>query len=166
MVKDVSGYLLEHRVLGICVAGALVSIVMGLIMTFVGVVLRTAPCVLFLVSVLVFPVLLINRWIRERILLNPAVLRWLIVVAVAVIGVTLLYLLLKLTGMLPERNFAYRELAGRNIDISHIRPLRNSVELIWILSAIYMCVTVISLMMYGCGVAYRNWRGTGSAVGR
>lgn len=156
IINTISSYLISRPVYGIIVAGIILAILLGLIGDLAWDVIWFLIIPPLLLMVLFFPLILVNKKIREW-LLSPLILKWTGMISISAIIASLLFIALTKNSFLPGTDITYLarpDRSHRNF-YSPTHPYDSMIE-IWGLTFLYITEIVGAIILYWIGWCIRS----------
>lgn len=148
-----SAYFREHPFLGVIIAGLLLSIPVGIILSVLWQLLWFMAIIPFMGVVCSFPFLLAIGKFRNKCFLNPGFLKWSSIISLSAVIASLLFIGLIETNLLPleDSTVLMRIRGGLNIATHPFDSLKD----IWSSSMVLSCEIVLSLLFVALGKIFR-----------
>lgn len=150
---NVARYLIQHPAVAIPTVGVLLSVAFIIVLD----ILKEVAIIpgMFVCFFLCFrlPFYIGSKQMREKCLRTPALLKWLVMIAIAFAGSLILFIIFTNAGMLPGTERPYIEKA-HGLDVNETHPY-GSVKDILLVGIIFLVEIVISWILYPVGVLNR-----------
>lgn len=149
---NISVYLRDHPIMAIISVGLLLSIPFALCVSLMWEIIWFLSIIPTLGIIILFPFLLINKRCREKWILSPCILKWLIMFVIACCISTLLFIALTNVGVLPNTDITYLARPDR-FHPNFYCPTHpfDSVKEIWSPLLFFVVGIVIALGVFGLG---------------
>ena len=141
-VERISKYMKNRPMSAILFIGFLTAIPVGIISSVAWEIFGFISLYLYLILLGVFPVFLICKYQREHLLLSPLWIKWSIMISIAAIIASLLFIMLTICHILPIAEVSYY-----NIRRGVLTHPYDSMKEIWQGSIIFCGEIVIALML-------------------
>lgn len=154
--EHISAYLIQHPISAIIFTGILLAIPTGLI----GVVLLEIMWIMFIfpfvVLIIAFPIILVDKRFREKKLLSIVWIKWSLLISISAITASLLFIILADCNLLPGTDITYIARPSRSHPEFHssTHPY-DSMKEIWLLPLFLIGEIVIALLIYFGGIMGR-----------
>lgn len=152
LTEQISQYLIEHRVTAIVLTGILLAIPIGIIGAVLWETMPSSSIFPFMGMMIIFPIILVNKHFREKILLSTFWVKYSLMIAISSIAASLIFIILTNCEMLPGTNITYIARLGRtrggNCFPTH--PY-DSIKDIWDETLSFIVEIPLSLMLFWIG---------------
>lgn len=156
IMNNLSDFLIRQPTMAVILTGFIWAIILGLWLDVMWEVIYLGALLPALAFMVLFPIILTNREIREKFLLNPMALKWWIMFVVAAIGASVLFIVLTNNDLLPGTDITFRSRPDRmHHDFFIARHPYDSMSSIWGSTTFYMAEIGIALIMLLFGNIYR-----------
>ncbi len=152
ILEHISVYLKRHRILAIVFTGVVLAIPIGIIGAVSWEIIWFLSIFPFMGLMVAFPIILVNKRFREKLLLSPFWLKWSSLVSISSITASLLFIILTNCDLLVGTNITYLARPDR-LHRGFYSPTHpyDSMKEIWFMSLFFIGEIVISLMLYSLG---------------
>ena len=162
LTNKISSFLAAHRVLAIIVAGILLAIPFGIIAALLWELLWFMSIIPMGAMVIAFPFILVNRRFREKCLLTPSAIKWLVMIPISAIVGSLFFIILTDCGLLPQCTTHYLTIVRESDSGSYFyypsHPY-DSMKEIWLYPFVFATEIIVALILYGLGMLRRYFQG-------
>lgn len=154
--EHISVYLIRHKILAIVFTGVLLAIPIGIIGAVSWEIICFLSMLPFMGFMVAFPIILVNKRIREKLLLSPFWIKWSLFISISSITASLLFIILADCNLLTGTDITYLARPDR-LHRGFYSPTHpyDSMKEIWFLPLFFIGEIVISLMLYLLGVLNR-----------
>lgn len=144
-------FLKGHPIFGIIVGGILWAILLGLSGIVSFEIINLLAIIPFLVIFLFFPLVLVYRKIREKLILSPIILKWTVMIAISAIIASALFIILTNCGILKGTDITYWDRPNRiHRDYPLTHPYDSMMD-IWGMPILFMAEILISIVLFYFG---------------
>lgn len=156
ILEHISVYLIRHKILAIVFTGVVLAIPIGIIGAVSWEIIWFLSIFPFMGLMVAFPIILVNKRFRERLLLSPLWLKWNLLVSISSITASVLFIILTDCNLLTGTDITYLARPGR-LHQGFYSPTHpyDSMKEIWFMPLFFIGEIVISLMLYSLGILNR-----------
>lgn len=165
LIDKLSNNLRKHPIVAIISCGLLLSILIGLCISLLWELMWFMAILPFFVISILFPCILANKKVRERLLLSTGVLKWLIIIDMACCISSFLFIVLTNAGILPNTDTTYLERPGRLHHTYYFpsHPYDSMIE-IWSPCLFFIAEIILPIGLYFVGKLNNHLRIKLSAI--
>lgn len=154
--EHISVCLIRHKILAIVFTGVLLAIPIGIIGAVSWEIIWFLSMLPFMGLMVAFPIILVNKRFREKLLLSQFWIKWSLFISISSITASLLFIILTACNLLTGTditNLAHPDRLHQGFYFQ-THPY-DSIKEIWFLPLFFIGEIVISLMLYLLGVLNR-----------
>ena len=150
----ISSYMKMHPIGAILFTGAVLAIPLGIISSVAWVALGFLYIHLTLGLLVIYPIILSIKCIRENLFLSQCFVKWSVMIAISAITASLLFIILTNYHLLPDIENSYFNTFNTTQRGVLTHPY-DSLNQIWEMIPVFMVEMVFSLVLYGIGRLYK-----------
>ena len=105
--EHISEYLIRHKILAIVFTGVLLAIPIGIIGAVSWEIIMFLSMLPFMGFMVAFPIILVNKRIREKLLLSPFWIKWSLFISISSVTASLLFIILTDCNLLIGTDISY-----------------------------------------------------------
>lgn len=156
MSEQISAYLIQHKIFAIVFTGVLLAIPIGIIGAVSWEIIWFLSIFPFMVLMVAFPIILVNKRIREKLLLSTFWIKWSLLISISSISASFLFIILTDCNLLTGTDITYLARPDR-LHRGFYSPTHpyDSMKEIWFLPLFLIGEIVISLIFYLLGILNR-----------
>lgn len=156
ILEHISVYLIRHKILAIVFTGVVLAIPIGVIGAVSWEIIWFLSIFPFMGLMVAFPIILVNKRIREKLLLSPFWLKWNLLVSISSITASLLFIILTDCNLLTGTDITYLARPDR-LHQGFYSPTHpyDSMKEIWLVPAFFIGEIIIALILYSFGILNR-----------
>lgn len=155
-IEMISEFLNNHNVVAIIISGFLLAIPLGLISAVSWEILWLLSIIPTLAILVLFPILLANRHLRNKYLLSTFWIKWSIMIALSAIMASIAFIVLSNCHLLPGVNITYFARPDRfHPDFYFPTHPYDSLKEIWLPSLLVVTEIILALIIYWLGMLKR-----------
>ena len=154
--EHISVYLIRHKILAIVFTGILLAIPIGIIGAVSWEIIWFLSILPFMGLMVAFPIILVNKRIREKLLLSTFWIKWGLLISISSISASFLFIILTDCNLLTGTDITYLARPDR-LHRGFYSPTHpyDSMKEIWFLPLFFIGEIVISLIFYSLGILNR-----------
>lgn len=154
--ENISTYLIEHKIIAIVFTGILLAIPIGIIGAVSWEIIWFLSILPFIGLIVAFPLVLVNKRFREKLLLSPFWIKWGLLISISSITASLLFIILTECNLLKGTDITYLGRPDR-LHRGFYSPTHpyDSMKEIWSMPLFFIGEIVISLIFYSLGILNR-----------
>lgn len=154
--EHISVYLIRHKILAIVFTGVLLAIPIGIIGAVSWEIIWFLSILPFMGLMVAFPIILVNKRIREKLLLSTFWIKWSLLISISSISASFLFIILTDCNLLTGTDITYFARPNR-LHRGFYSPTHpyDSMKEIWFLPLFFIGEIVISLIFYLLGILNR-----------
>lgn len=163
--EHISEYLIQHPPLAIVFAGILMAIPIGIIIAVSWEIVWFFAIFPVMILMVIFPIVLVNKRFREKLLLSPFGIKWGLLISISSIMASVLFITLTECNLLIGTGITYLARPDRSHPgfYSPTHPY-DSMKEIWSMPLLFTAEIVIALILYSFGIWNRVISGKLSAL--
>lgn len=153
ILEHISVYLKRHKILAIVFTGVVLAIPIGIIGAVSWEIIWFLSIFPFMGLMVAFPIILVNKRFREKLLLSPFWLKWSLLVSISSITASLLFIILTNCDLLAGTDITYLARPDR-LHRGFYSPTHpyDSMKEIWSMPTFFICEIAIALILYFVGI--------------
>lgn len=156
ITEQISAYLIRHQIFAIVFTGILLAVPIGIICAVSWEFIWFLSIFPFMCLMVAFPIILVNKRFREKLLLSTFWVKWSLLISISSITASLLFIVLTDCNLLTGTDITYLARHDRfHRGFYYPTHPYDSMKEIWSMPVFFICEIVVALILYSFGILSR-----------